>query len=264
MAGNDASTARYHQHERHQFIIDQARSNSRVEVTTLAEELDVTTETIRRDLTALERRGFVRRVHGGAIHVDRLGFEPSLEMRSQRLTDEKERVGLAALAFLPPGGGSIIIDGGTTTMALVRQIPMDAELTVVTNSLPAATYLADRPSVDLHLIGGRVRSKTHAGVGRWAADALSSIAVDVAFMGTNGLSRTHGLTTPDMVEADTKRAMIAASRQVVVLADHTKLGASYLCRFADLRDLDAIVTDTGLDEETADEYAGEGPQVVRA
>jgi DeoR family fructose operon transcriptional repressor len=248
--------------ERHARILELVATRGRVEVTTLAEELDVTTETIRRDLTKLVRQGLVRRVHGGAIHVERLGYEPTLSVRGERFAAEKERIGRAARDFLPDGG-SVLLDAGTTTMALARLLPQDRALTVVTNSIPAAGLLAAMPKVDFYMLGGRVRSRTAAAVGRWASAALADLVVDVAFIGTNGLSVENGLTTPNLEEANTKAAMIAASRRVVLLTDHSKVGAVHFCKFGDLDQLDVIVTDAGLDDETAERLVQSGPDVLR-
>src|SRR3954468_24491808 len=116
--------------ERQQEILRIARDNGRVEVAGLADELNVTSETIRRDLTVLERAGVLRRVHGGAIPVERLGFEPALATRDEVMTAEKERIAKAALAELPQDG-AIVIDAGTTTGRLVQALPADRELTVI-------------------------------------------------------------------------------------------------------------------------------------
>lgn len=263
MTNAETADVRMYQHERQQLILDRARQRSRVEVAGLAEELEVTTETIRRDLSALERRGLLRRVHGGAVLVERLTFEPTVAAREIRLSKEKDRMGLAALSWIPEGG-SILLDGGTSVLALVRQLPEDLELSVVTNSLPAAAILARLPQVELHLLGGRVRSRTQVSVGTWSAGVLAGICVDVAFIGTNGLTLQHGLTTPDLAEAESKRAMIGAARQVVTLADHSKFGASYFGRFAELAEIDVLITDDELDEEDVAEIEERGPQVVRA
>lgn len=248
--------------ERHARILELVASRGRVEVTTLADELDVTTETIRRDLTKLVRQGLVRRVHGGAIHVERLGYEPTLVVRGERFASEKERIARAALSLLPDGG-SVLLDAGTTTMALARLLPQDRALTVVTNSIPASGLLSAMPKVDFYLLGGRVRSRTAAAVGRWASAAMADLVVDVAFMGTNGLSLEHGLTTPNLDEANTKTAMIAASRRVILLCDHSKVGAVLFCKFGDLDQIDVIVSDAGLDDETADRLSARGPDVLR-
>jgi DeoR family fructose operon transcriptional repressor len=249
--------------ERQQHILDRARAAGRVDVNALAEALDVTPETVRRDLTILERHGVLRRVHGGAIPVERLGFEPDVEIRAERYVAEKERIAKAARPHLP-GEGTVLIDAGTTTMRLAEQLPHDHELTIVTNSLAIATLVARRPNLSLYLLGGRVRGRTLAAVGGWVTDALQDVFVDVAFIGTNGLSAERGLTTPDQSEAAAKRAMIKSARRAVVLTDHTKIGVDHFSRFADLSEIAAIITDDGLDPETAAEIEALGPEVVLA
>lgn len=249
--------------ERQQRIVERARAERRVDVSALAADFDVTTETIRRDLTALERQGVLRKVHGGAIPVERLGFEPALAARDAVMTAEKERIAKAALAELPAEGAALL-DAGTTTARLAEIWPSDRELTVVTNALPIASTLASRPKTTVLMAGGKVRGRTMAAVDDWALRALADTYVDVAFVGTNGISADRGLTTPDTGEAAVKRAMIAAARRVVVLADHTKVGADCLARFGSLADVDVFITDSGLDTERAAELAAAGPRVVRA
>ncbi|HEY6793437.1 MAG TPA: DeoR/GlpR family DNA-binding transcription regulator [Kineosporiaceae bacterium] len=247
--------------ERQQWIVDHARGVGRVEVASLAEELDVTTETIRRDLKVLERHGLLRRVHGGAIPVERLGFEPGLAARDAVLTAEKERIAKAAIAELP-AEGSVLLDAGTTTARLAEILPLDRELVVLTNGLPIAMSLAGRPNLTVLLVGGRVRGRTLAAVDNWALHALGDSYVDIAFLGTNGVSVERGLTTPDTTEAAVKRAMVAAARRTVLLADHTKVGNDHLARFADLEDLDVVITDSGVEPEDAEKLRSRGPRVV--
>ncbi|MGW5259844.1 DeoR/GlpR family DNA-binding transcription regulator [Microbispora sp. NPDC004025] len=249
--------------ERQQEILRTARDAGRVDVVRLAERFEVTTETIRRDLTALERAGVLRRVHGGAIPVERLGFEPALAARDEVMTAEKERIAKAALAELPQDG-AVVIDAGSTTSRLVQALPPDRELTVVVNSPPLATTLATRPNLTVLMLGGRVRGRTLATVEDWAIQQLSQLNVDVAFMATNGCSVAKGLTTPDPAEAAIKRAMIACADRAVLLADHTKFSGTYLARFATLGEIDVVITDTGLDADQAAALAAAGPEVVRA
>jgi DeoR family transcriptional regulator, fructose operon transcriptional repressor len=249
--------------ERQQAIADQARRLGRVDVSTLAVTLAVTGETIRRDLSTLERHGVLRRVHGGAIPVERLGFEPALAARDAVLTAEKDRIAKAALAELPEEG-SILLDAGSTTARLAEMLPIDRSYTVLTNGLPIALSLATRANITVLFIGGRVRGRTLACVDPWAMEALAQSYVEVAFLATNGVSARRGLTTPDQAEAAVKKAMIAAARRVVLLADHTKAGSDHLARFGDLADVDTFITDTGLDERTAAELESHGPRVVRA
>jgi DeoR family fructose operon transcriptional repressor len=247
--------------ERHQQILETARANGRVEVAGLARELAVTPETVRRDLTALERRGVLRRVHGGAIPVERFGIEPGVADRESLSAGEKERIARAALDELPDGG-SIILDAGTTTVRLAELLPSDREFTVVTHAIPVASVLISRPNVTLHLLGGIVRGRTLAAVGDWTRRQISEVFADVAFMGTNGISVERGLTTPDIAEAGVKRALMDAARRTVVLADHTKFGREDFARVAPLSDVDTVITDVGLDVELAEDIENAGPRVV--
>jgi DeoR family transcriptional regulator, fructose operon transcriptional repressor len=249
--------------ERQAEILQVARNEGRVDVTALAETFAVTAETIRRDLTTLERAGMLRRVHGGAIPVERIGFEPALAARDTVLTAEKERIAKVALAEVPDDG-AIILDAGTTTARLAQALPVDRELTVVVNSPAIAAILGPRPNLNVLVLGGRVRGKTLATVDDWALRPLADLYVDVAFMGTNGCSVERGLTTPDPAEAAVKRAMIGAARRAVLLADHTKIGNDYLARFGSLSDLDLLITDDGLNDELVMDVEAEGVRVVRA
>lgn len=249
--------------ERQLDIVERARLDGRVEVAALAVTYDVTTETIRRDLSALERQGLLRRVHGGAIPVGRLGLEPPVSARDEVMVAEKERIAKAALEEVPHEG-AVLLDAGTTTARLAQLLPTDRRLTVVTNGLTIALTLAPRPDIDLVVIGGRVRGATMATVDAAALAMLADLYVDVAFLGTNGVSAERGLTTPDPSEAAVKRAMLAAARWRVLLADHTKVDDDRLARFGTIADLDVFVTDSGLERRKAAQIEAAGPRVVLA
>jgi DeoR family transcriptional regulator, fructose operon transcriptional repressor len=249
--------------ERQAHIAEVARSEGRVENLDLAARLGVTPETVRRDLSTLERRGVVRRVHGGAIPVERLGFEPAVAERSLAHREEKGRIAERALEEVPEEG-AILLDSGTTTAQLAERLPADRQLTVITNSLLIASALAGRSGLTLHLLGGRVRGRTFAAVDVWALRTLEQIFVDVAFIGANGVSAKGGLTTPDPAEAEVKRTMIARSRRAIVLADHTKFESDHLVRFGELDDIDLVITDRDLDASIASAIHERGPQVVFA
>ncbi|MEV8532833.1 DeoR/GlpR family DNA-binding transcription regulator [Streptomyces sp. NPDC051211] len=231
--------------ERQQEILRLAREAGRVDVLSLAGQFQVTAETVRRDLKALDRAGLVRRVHGGAIPAGRLDFEPDLTEREATAADEKDRIARAALAELPDGG-TAILDAGTTVARLAADLPLDAALTVVTHALPVAARLAGHTGIELHLVGGRVRHRTRAAVDAWALRAYAEIRADVAFIATNGFSADGGLTTPDLAEGAVKRAVVAAARRVVLLADSAKAGEEHFARFASFADVDLLITDTGL------------------
>ena len=251
--------------ERQQAMARLVGEHGRLSVAAIAERFNVTTETVRRDLSALERMGLVRRVHGGAVPANSLAvIESGLGERNQAHPAEKELVAKAAVEELPPAGGTVLLDAGSTTIRLARLLPRDHRLTVITHAVPVAARLAGLPNIDLHLLPGRVRTTTQAAVGADTVAALERLRVDVAFVGTNGISLDHGLSTPDHDEAAAKRAMVAAARRVVCLADSSKVGAEAPVRFARLDEIDALVTDSGI--AAADRAAFErlGLEVVLA
>jgi DeoR family transcriptional regulator, fructose operon transcriptional repressor len=234
--------------ERQQAIADLVAQRGRLSVNALAAEYDVTTETVRRDLSSLERAGIVRRVHGGAVPATALtALEARVDDRDLAQSTEKDRIAKRALDLLPTTGGSIILDAGTTTARVAMALPRELRLTVITNAVPIASRLAGSTSVDLHLLPGRVRPTTHAAVGDDTVRALAMLRADVVFLGANGLTVEHGLSTPDHAEAAAKRAMVDAAHKVVALVDSTKIGQEYTVRFAELADVDIVVTDSGID-----------------
>ena len=230
--------------ERQQAIARLVTQRGRVSVNQLAHEYDVTTETVRRDLSTLERLGLVRRVHGGVVPPSSLSLiESGIRERDQVNTETKERIARAALDRLPPAGGTILLDAGSTTVRLAALLPPDRELTVVTHAVPIAARLAGQPHLDLRLLPGRVRRTTQAAVGADTVEALSHLRVDVAFLGTNGITAEHGLTTPDPDEAAVKRAIVGCGHLVVALADASKFGLETAVRFAAPADVDVVITD---------------------
>lgn len=249
--------------ERRQAIAQLARHDGRVEVAELASRFDVTPETVRRDLTDLELRGVLRRVHGGAIPIERLRSEPAVAEKATLMAAEKLRIAEAALAYLPRAG-TILLDAGTTTGVLANLLPTDRELTVVTNALPIAMTLSARHNLTLWLVGGRVRGRTLADVDDWAVRTLQDLSVDVAFVATNGITVSRGLSTPDVAEAAVKREMIRAGRRVVLLADRSKLGEDHLVRYAATSDVDVLITDDGIADADRRAFEEAGVEVVVA
>jgi DeoR family fructose operon transcriptional repressor len=251
--------------ERQQAMAQLVAEHGRLSVNVLAEQYDVTTETVRRDLSTLERMGLVRRVHGGAIPAHSLSvIESGLVERDSANTVEKERIARAALELLPPAGSTILLDAGSTTNRLASLLPRDLRLTVVTHAVPVAARLAGNPQIELILLPGRVRTTTQAAVGADTVAALAHLRADVVFLGTNGLTVEHGLSTPDRDEAATKRAMIASARRAVVLADASKIGIESTLRFAALDEIDVLVTDEGVGEHDRQGLADAGLEVVVA
>ena len=249
--------------ERQEAILAEISRERRASVAGLAERFAVVGETIRRDLAELERRGVIRRVHGGAIPAEKVTFEPPIEDRASRMTAEKERIAAAALTELP-AEGSIFIEAGSTPSYLANALPSDRALTVVTNGGYIANALARHDHLTVLSVGGRVRPRSLACVDDWALDVLSRLHVDVAFLGTNGISVGSGLTTPDLAEAAVKRATLTIAARTVLLADHSKVGVVSLARYGELNQIDLLVTDTGLPLEDMRELGDAGLRVIRA
>ena len=249
--------------ERQRQILVRARADGRVDVGSLASDLQVAAETVRRDLKELVDRGVLQRVHGGAYPVESAGFETNIKHRSTSLVGEKRRIAVAAAERLH-GAETVYVDEGVTPQFVAEALRPENPLTVVTSSLLAASAVAETPGVTVLLLGGRLRGRTMATVDHWALRMLGELVIDLAFLGANGISREHGLTTPDPAVAAVKSEVVARARRKVFVGLHTKFGASSFCRFAEITDFEVLVTDTGLSPSEARRYAVLGPQVVRA
>ena len=248
--------------ERQHQILVWARGDGEIEVGKAAADLGVAPETVRRDLRVLEQNGLVRRTHGGAYPVETTSFETTLAMRSSRRVAEKRRIAVAAVELLGDAE-TVFIDEGFHPQLIAEELPADRRLTVITASLTTAAVLAEKDSITVLLLGGRVRGRTLATVDHWATRMLAGFVVDLAFVGANGISREHGLTTPDPAVADVKAQVMKVSRRRVFIGVHTKFGLSSFCRFAEVADFETIVTDTALPVSEAHRYALLGPQVLR-
>ncbi|MDQ0990194.1 DeoR/GlpR family DNA-binding transcription regulator [Streptomyces sp. V3I7] len=248
--------------ERQREIVRAARASGSVDVTALAAGLGVAKETVRRDLRALEDHGLVRRTHGGAYPVESAGFETTLAFRATSHVPEKRRIAAAAAGLLGDAE-TVFVDEGFTPQLIAEALPADRPLTVVTASLPVAGALAEKGDMSVLLLGGRVRSGTLATVDHWTTRMLAGFVIDLAYVGANGISREHGLTTPDPAVGDVKAQAIRASRRTVFVGAHTKFGAAGFCRFAEIGALETIVTSTLLPATEAHRYSLLGPQVIR-
>jgi len=249
-------------HERRRYLLARARAVGRVGVTGAAEELRVSVETVRRDLKVLEAHGLVRREYGVAYPVESAGFESDLASRESEWLPEKRRIAAEAVLHIDDAE-TIFIDEGYLPQLVARQLPTVSALTIVTASLPVASMLAVRPSCSVVVLGGRVRGRTLATVDHWATSMLSDFVIDLAFMGANGISRTHGLTTPDPAVAAVKSAALRASRRRIFIGAHLKFSAVSFARFAEVSDFEALITDTGLSLSEAHRYTDLGPAVIR-
>lgn len=247
---------------RRQWIVRQLDAHGRVEVADLVEHFETSGETIRKDLIALEDKGMLRRVHGGALRAEAATHEAGLSARTEHHDAEKAAIARRALEEVPTSG-AIFLDAGTTTQKLADSLSAGADLRVFTNGLPIAAALADRSGIECHTLGGRVRTLTLAEVGATTLDRLSTLHFDVAFVGTNALTAT-GLSTPDPEEAAVKRLTIANADYVVLLCDATKFSMTSLVTYASLADIDLLITDTKPTGELAEALAMNRVEVQEA
>jgi len=235
--------------QRQERILAAVRADGAARVADLVESLDVSDMTVRRDIAELARAGLVRRVHGGAVSPDGLGRptdEPGFEAKRTWAGPQKAAIARAALATIEPGQ-AIALSAGTTTYLLAELLAADATrrpLTVVTNGLRIADALHGTDGVEVILTGG-VRTPSDALVGPVADATLASLRVDRTYLGVHGLDAS-GLTTPNLAEAATDRALMACAVATTVLADHTKWGVVGLARIATLDDVDTLLTDDAL------------------
>lgn len=249
--------------ERRRHIMECLTASGRVTVTALASDLDVSPETIRRDLSQLEADGRLERTHGGAVPTIPGGrVERTLAARRAENVAAKTAIGRAALQLLPGSGGSALIDAGSTTAALAEALPEGHGVSLITNSVPIADALHRSGTRDLHVLGGTVRGMTGACVGAGVLGALDAIRVDIALLGANGVHAERGLTTQDPDEAAVKAAMCRSARRVAVLADSSKFGHEFLVAFAGLDRVDVLATDAPPTGPLATALADRGIEVL--
>jgi DeoR/GlpR family transcriptional regulator of sugar metabolism len=247
--------------QRQKLILTEIRRLGAVRVSDLTELLSVSEMTVRRDLDSLAAAGLVEKVHGGATAPRRLSAdEPGFEAKSHRQLAEKDAIARAAAELVRPGQ-AIGLTAGTTTWRLAHYILGVPDLTVVTNSIPVANVLHQEPRPDLTVVlTGGVRTPSDALVGPVALTALRSLHVDLLFMGVHGMAEDPGFTTPNLLEAETNRALVATAEQVVVMADRTKWGVRGLSCFATLDEAHILVSDGRLPADVrriANERIGE-------
>jgi DeoR/GlpR family transcriptional regulator of sugar metabolism len=233
--------------QRHAYILDRLRADGAVRVAELVRELGVSDMTIRRDLELLHEQRLLEKVHGGATTIAPSAlFEPGFRAKAELQQDAKEAIAEAAAGIVSPGQ-AIAISAGTTTHAVVRRLVDVPRLTVVTNSVPVADvlYHGGRADQTVILTGG-VRTPSDALTGPFAVAALRTVNVDLVLMGVHGMDPRAGFTTPNLLEAETDRALVQAGRRLIVVADHTKWGVIGVSTIAPLSQADMVISDAGL------------------
>jgi DeoR family transcriptional regulator, fructose operon transcriptional repressor len=235
------------------------RDRGVIRVEDLCRQLRVSPATVRRDLDQLERNGAIRRVHGGAVSVEGRLDEPLFADKTSLAVREKRRIAEAALRLVEPGD-TIYLDGGSTVLELARLLRDRTNVTVVTNSLQAASELSGR-GPRLILIGGELRRLSQTLVGPLTRLTLNELHLDKAFMGTIGFALKEGLTTTDPSEAFTKQLVTQQARQVILLADSSKAGKVSFASAGDWERVQMLITDKPV--AFAKELVAKGVKIVK-
>lgn len=243
--------------ERKFQILEMLKKHKSLSVKEICDFLNISESTVRRDLRELESNGRLKRTHGGAILKEFYALENEENVRQKENKYLEEKKEIASIAFkMIKENISIAIDAGTTTLELAKLIGQsNLFLTVVTNSSDISNALSRNPNCTIYLVGGKLRNNTLATVGNYSVDFIKNFNVQIAFIGTNGLSLEKGLTTPDLEEAQIKKAMMSISNNVFVLADSSKFGLVAMVKVSDLSQIDAIITDENIDKDTLREYS---------
>lgn len=250
--------------ERRERILLTLSQHGTVNAATLSQLLGCSVATLRRDLQLLENAGQLRRTHGGALRLEaaRVEPEPSVREKAARCAEEKRAIALAAARMVQPGA-TVALNGGTTTVQVARALRATARLRVVTNSIGVAGELADAPNVEVTLTGGRLRGSLEMH-GPLAEQSLRDLYVDMAFIGVDGLTLRHGLTTYNQLEASVNRLLIERATHVVAVADHTKIGRVTMALIAPSQAMQTLITDAAAPAEDLDDFRQAGIEVIVA
>mgnify|MGYP001145735040 CR=1 FL=1 len=249
--------------ERHQMILESLQDNRTVTVAELSDRFDVSEVTIRRDLRELAEQGMLRRAHGGAVAATPAPPEPPVVQRMVQAESCKECIGRAA-ATLVSDGESIFVGSGSTTAHVARQLVDHEDLTVVTNALNIATELAAAAGVTVVVTGGMMRDSELSLVGHITEQSLREVRVDKVIMGMQAISLEAGMTNDYLPEVMTDRTIIEMAPELIVVADHTKFGTVASAYIAPVERMTTLVTDAGIDPDTAARCQEMGIHVIVA
>lgn len=232
--------------ERRQRVLDLVSQRGFIALSALAQSINASESTIRRDLDYWHERGVLQRTHGGAMYVGDGATLPALEERSSHQIEEKRQIARAAAERIRDGD-SVLLDGGTTTLEVARLL-VGRPLQVVTNSLPIANLFASSRETDLVVLGGYVSPKTGVALGPLAIRMMEDVHVRQTLLSVSGIT-AKGFFNSNGLLVDTERQMMRCADQVIVVADHTKIGRQALAFLCELAAVDALITDGGATEE---------------
>jgi DeoR/GlpR family transcriptional regulator of sugar metabolism len=248
---------------RKKTILGQLSAEEKVQVHTLAAQLQVSHETIRRDLDRLEKEGLLKKVYGGAVLARMESFEAPFALRAQSNAAAKAAIAKQA-ASLVEYGDTIVIDSGTTTLEIVRYLQDRTDVTLLTHSAPMLQLALNLFKGRLIFIGGEVDLHTQSAAGSAAESFLAQFKVHKAFISVGGISLADGVTDYDLNEARMSRQMMKRSVESIVLADHSKLGKTTFASIAPLHEVSMLITDNGCTEEWKEQLKTAGVELLIA
>lgn len=247
--------------ERHNQIRTLVNKQGRVTVQELSTQFGVSEATTRRDLEELDGLGQLRRTHGGAVRAEKTSKEPPMMQRLGVQPDEKERIGRAA-AGLIQNNETIFLGSGTTVIEIARNLPVDINLTVITNSLPVVNELANNSGIELIVIGGLLRQSELSMVGHVAEQAVREFRADRIFLGMHAIDAKSGFTSDFLPEVMTDRAIMSIGHQVVIVADHSKFERVSSVLVAPVTSANVIITDDGISPDCVERLMEIGVHVM--
>jgi DeoR family transcriptional regulator of aga operon len=254
--------------QRFNTVLSALQQSGSVSVDDLSNDLGVSVVTIRRDLDTLEQRGLLRRTHGGAVSIEPLFYEPFKKDRTflaqlERLADEKHRIGRAAAALIAPGE-TIAVTPGTTTAEVIRGLPLNSNITVVTNTVNIAMELSKRKDVSVFVTGGHLHGDWFSLVGPSASRSMENMLIHTLFIGADGIDAEWGASCLSSEEAELNCTMVAHARRHIAVVDHTKFAVVANWRICETRNIHTLVTDSGATDEMIAPFLKLGIEVIRA
>jgi len=240
-----------HKLQRQKVLIDLLSENNVMSIAELSQQLNFSMMTIRRDLEYFELKGIVKRMHGGALLLRSDTGQPSFYERIEEFDEEKSRIGQAAAKMIKPGS-IVYLDAGTTSLAMVQHIPDDLEFTAITTGLMTAVALCGKPRAEVISIGGSIHQSSFSAINYLAVENIKRFSSDIAFISTKAVGITEGTFEAQLSLIEVKRAIVGMSSKVVLLVDLSKFESKSLCMSVPMKDIDTIITDRRLPQQTAD------------
>jgi len=247
--------------ERKKMIMDVLNAESKVEVVKLADELEVSEVTIRRDLLIMEEQGLLAKTYGGAVKLEQTLLETMYRDKIKKMSKEKEAIGIYA-AGLVQSGDVIFLDTGTTTVQIARSLKSRSNITVVTNSILVMLELRISRNISTILLGGNCRAGSLDLSGPLAEKGIESFRADKALLGTDGMSIDGGVTTGDIYTAKMTELMCRLATEVIVVTDHTKIGKNSFSKYVDIKGIHKLITDKNADKIYLEKIRKIGVEVI--